>query len=176
MKGGRTRRNGSSSGKGSVSRHAHLGCHNASALEHYSKVASFGCRNIVLRKEKNQSYPAPQRKKIIIGSINNLSCKDESRLYRLVSQCKALKQSFTFIQETHMSGYDIVRFEDEEISKWSFIYSGFQNKAAAGVGIVLSPRAKLIEDKVWMEWRILATRLIVNGIKISAICGYSPTD
>ena len=46
--------------------------------------------------------------------------------------------------------------DDEEISKWRFLYSDFANKAAAGVGIVLSPQANLVEDEVWIEGRILA--------------------
>ena len=177
VKGARTRRNGSSSGKGSVSWHAHLGRYNASAKQHYRKVASLGSqrRHFKKGKELNLSFKSP-RKKIILGSINVRTCKEESMLFRTVHQCKALNQAFTFIQETHMPGYGTVKYDDAILNGWRFVYSGFQVKARAGVGIVLSPHAKLIEDKVWLEGRILSARIIVNGVKISAICGYSPTD
>ena len=177
VKGARTRRNGSSSGKGSVSWHAHLGRHSASAKQHYSEVSSSGCqrRHFKKGKESNLSF-MPKTKKISIGTINVNTCKDESMLFRTVKQCKALNQAFTFIQETHMSGCNTVEFEDDILKGWRFIYSGFPVKARAGVGIVLSPQVKLIEDKIWLEGRILSARLIGNGLRISAICGYSPTD
>ena len=41
---------------------------------------------------------------------------------------------------------------------------------------MMSPHVKLLEDNVYLEGRILATRLIVDGMKIAAICGYAPTD
>ena len=118
VKGARTKRKGSPSGTGSV-RHARLGRHNVSALQHYSEVASSRCKNYYFQKGKKPKLSCSPKKmkkiKMIIGSINTLTCKDESKLYRIVSQCKALKYSFTFIQETHMTGYGIVRFEDVEI-------------------------------------------------------------
>ena len=178
VKGARTRRNGSSSGKGSVSWHAHLGRQSASAKQHYSEVASSGCKvtHHFKKGKKSKLSCTPQKKKMIIGSINTLTCKDESHLYTIVSQCKSLKQSLTFIQETHMTGYNHIHFEDEEWLNWSFLNSGFESKAAAGVGIVLSPSAKLIEDEVFIEGRILVARVIVDGVKVAAICGYAPTD
>ena len=75
-----------------------------------------------------------------------------------------------------MTGYCNIHFEDEELLNWSFLNSGYQTKAAAGVGIVMSPCVKLIEDEVYMEGRIIAAKIVVNGTKIAAICAYAPTD
>ena len=87
-----------------------------------------------------------------------------------------LKQDFTFIQETHMTGTHTVHVQDENIIKWTFINSGSCREAAARVGTVLYPTAKLIESEVTLEGRILAARLIVKGTKITAICADAPTD
>ena len=45
------------------------------------------------------------------------------------------------------------------------------------VGIILSPEVKLIDivDNI-LDGRILLVRLILHGIKISAICAYAPTE
>ena len=66
--------------------------------------------------------------------------------------------------------------DDPSISKWTYINSGFKKKAAAGIGIILSPQAKLIDHEIWIEGRIISARIIVNGIKLNAISAYSPTD
>ena len=76
-----------------------------------------------------------------------------------------------------MTGLRTVHFKDDPlISKWTFINSGFKKKAAAGVGIVLSPQVKLIEKEIILEGRILTARIVLNGIKFYAIAAYSPTD
>ena len=60
---------------------------------------------------------------------------------------------------------------------WKFIYSGLKSKAKAGVGIVLSPEVKLIDiDDNIFDGRILLVRIILHGIKISALCAYAPTE
>ena len=49
-------------------------------------------------------------------------------------------------------------------------------KASAGVGIALSPDVKLIDIENILEGRILLTRVVLHGIKISAFCAYAPTE
>ena len=76
-----------------------------------------------------------------------------------------------------MTGCRTVHFEKDPLnSKWTYINSGFKKKAAAGVGIILSPQVKLIKSNIWIEGRILSARIILNGSKINAISAYSPTD
>ena len=56
---------------------------------------------------------------------------------------------------------------------WKFIYSGLKCKASAGVGIALSPDAKLVDyDDSIIEGRILLVHVILHGIRISAVCAY----
>ena len=49
-------------------------------------------------------------------------------------------------------------------------------KASEGVGIALSPVVELIDIDNILEGRILLTRIILHGIKISAFTAYAPTE
>ena len=82
------------------------------------------------------------------------------------------------MQETHIFGQKTIKFEnDEELSGWKFINAGLKSKASAGVGIVLSPEVKLIDnDNKILGGRILLMRIILHGIKLSAFCAYAPTE
>ena len=111
-----------------------------------------------------------------VGSINMLTLKDEMKVPQAILQCKYLNHDLTFIQETHMTGSDTIKFESGECKGWSLIYSGFKQKHAAGVGIAVSPNVKVVDIDNAMEGRILIVRAIVNGICISAISAYAPTE
>ena len=147
---------------------------------HYSKVASFGRPAINKRHEPNnvikQNIPKSTKNSLWFGTINTQTTKDELKLVQCVMQCKHLKQDISFFQETHMIGHNTIQFQDNELKGWRFIYSGFKKKAQAGVGIALSPGAKIIDIDVIMEGRILFVRTIVKGIRLSALCAYAPTE
>ena len=102
--------------------------------------------------------------------------KDPLKLAQCISQCKVLKHHITFMQETHIIGHKTTIFEDDELKGWTFINSGLKGKASAGVGIALSPDVKLEDIENIIEGRILLARIVLHGIKISAICAYAPTE
>jgi hypothetical protein len=140
---------------------------------HYSEVTSSG-------------WPKPKRYQthnnnafyhsILIGSINTTTMKDPIKLAQCISQCKFLKNDITFMQETHIIGHHTKKFNDNHLNGWTFINSGLKVKASAGVGIVLSPNVKLVDMEIILEGRILIARVILHGIKISAVCAYAPTE
>ena len=143
---------------------------------HYSVVASTGRSQIKRHRTNNKTQKFHRR--ISIGSINTTTTKDPMKLAQCILQCKFLKHSITFIQETHMCGKNTLDFEkNPELRGWKFIYSGMKSKANAGVGIALSPDVKLIDiDDNILDGRILLVRVILYGIKISAFCAYAPTE
>ena len=102
VNGAQTARKGPSSGKGYVRQQACLDRQSATAKQHYNEVASSGCSGYCLKKRPRTKKFCNSLPKTLIGSINTLTCKEESKLYRIFLQCKALKQSITFIQESHM--------------------------------------------------------------------------
>ena len=143
---------------------------------HYSEVDSSGWSGI--KSSRTRFNNIKHQQKICIGSINTTTLKDPMKLAQCISHCKFSKHSVTFIQETHIFGQHTIKFEnDGNLSGWTFINSGLKSKASAGVGIVLSPEVKLIDidDKI-LDGRILIVRIILHGIKISAICAYAPTE
>ena len=141
---------------------------------HYSEVASSGWSG---HSKRLQTPNQQMHHKICIGSINTNTIKDPMKLAQCVSQCKFLKQQITFIQETHIFGKSSCKFEDKELCGWTFHNSGLKGKARAGVGIVLSPDVKLIDiDDNILDGRILLVRIILFGVRISAICAYAPTE
>ena len=83
---------------------------------------------------------------------------------------------FSFVQETHRTGQHTIEFNDSLLNGWKFINSGFQNKSSAGVGLIISPQSEIIDINVVMEGRILVVKIIIKGIKLAAICAYSPTE
>ena len=106
--------------------------------------------------------------------------KDPMKLAQCIAECKFLKHSLTFFQETHIFGQKEIPFDnenDKELCGWTFINSGLKSKASAGVGIALSPDVKLIDiDNSILDGRILLVRIILHGIKISAFSAYAPTE
>ena len=102
------------------------------------------------------------------------------KLAQCIAECKFLKHSLTFFQETHIFGQKEIPFDnenDKELCGWTFINSGLKSKASAGVGIALSPDVKLIDiDNSILDGRILLVRIILHGIKISAFSAYAPTE
>ena len=103
VNGAHTLRDGPSSGTGCVGWQACLGRKTATAKQHYNEVASSGCSGYYFKKGKELKKFCNSPPKTLIGSINTLNCKDESKLYSIIQQCKALKQALTFIQKSHMS-------------------------------------------------------------------------
>ena len=141
---------------------------------HYSEVASSGWPG---NHKRLQTQNNIHHHKICIGSINTTTLKDPIKLGQCISQCKFLKHSITFVQETHIFGRQTTKFDDAELSGWMFINSGLKSKSSAGVGIILSPEIKLIDiDDNILDGRILLVRLVLHGIKISAFCAYAPTE
>ena len=135
---------------------------------HYSEVASSGRPQYKRQRTNNKTLKF--HRKISIGSINTTTMKDPMKLAQCILQCKFLKHSITFIQETHMCGKNSLKFkENPELSGWEFIYSGLKSKASAGVGIALAPDVQLVDiDDNILPGRILLVRVILYGIKISA--------
>ena len=144
---------------------------------HYSGVASPGWpKPKRLRTQNNNKF----QRNILIGSINTTTMKDPMKLAQCIAECKFLKHSLTFFQETHIFGQKEIPFDnenDKELCGWTFINSGLKSKASAGVGIALSPDVKLIDiDNSILDGRILLVRIILHGIKISAFSAYAPTE
>ena len=102
--------------------------------------------------------------------------KDPLKLAQCIHQCKFLKHHITFFQETHITGHKTTIFDDSDLNGWTFINSGMKCKASAGVGIALSPVVELIDIDNILEGRILLTRIVLHGIKISAFTAYAPTE
>ena len=110
--------------------------------------------------------------KLRFGTINCLTLKDDIKLAHVIETSQKLDHNITFVQETHIIGFDKFDYKDG----WTFINSGLKRKAASGVGMILSPGTKLLDMTPIIEGRILHTLIIVKGIKISAFCIYSPTN
>ena len=140
---------------------------------HYSEVASSGWSGT----KSSRTHNTKHHHNICIGSINTTTMKDPMKLAPCISQCKFLKHSITFVQETHNFGQNVTKFENNELSGWKFINSGLKSKASTGVGIVFSPEVKLVDiDDTIIDGRILLVRITLHGIKISAFCAYAPTE
>ena len=138
---------------------------------HYSEVASSGWSSHKRhRTRKKHLYD------ISIGSINTTTMKDPLKLAQCIHQCKTLNHHITFFQETHITGHSTTVFDDEVLKGWTFINSGMKCKASAGVGIALSPYVELVDIDNILEGRILLTRIVLHGIKISAFTAYAPTE
>ena len=80
------------------------------------------------------------------------------------------------MQETHIIGHQTTNFTDEHLNGWTFVNSGLKVKASAGVGIALSPNVKLEDVKNILDGRIILIRIILHGIKLSAICAYATAE
>ena len=138
---------------------------------HYNEVASSGWS-----RHKRHRTRYEHRYDICIGSINTTTMKDPLKLAQCIHQCKFLKHHITFFQETHITGHKTTIFDDSDLNGWTFINSGMKCKASAGVGIALSPVVELIDIDNILEGRILLTRIVLHGIKISAFTAYAPTE
>ena len=101
---------------------------------------------------------------------------DLLKLAKCISQCKVFKHHITFMQETHIIGHKTTIYDDDELKGWTFINSGLKGKASAGVGIALAPDVKLIDIENIIEGRILLARIVLHGIKITAVCAYAPPE
>ena len=143
---------------------------------HYSGVASPGWP----KPKRLRTHKIKRNHNILIGSINTTTMKDPMKLAQCISECKFLKHSITFFQETHIFGQKEIPFDDKndkELCGWTFINSGLKSKASAGVGIALCPDVELIDiDNNILDGRILLVRIILHGIKISAFSAYAPTE
>ena len=127
-------------------------------------------------RQKNSSSIISQSTKFRIGTINLQTAKDEIKLAEYVLHAKNLKHDVCLFQETHKIGEGEIEFNDPVLKGWRFIYSGFKAKAQAGVGIAIAPHVKT-EDIIPVEaGRILGIRVIINGMKLSIFCCYSPCD
>ena len=80
------------------------------------------------------------------------------------------------MQETHIIGHQTTNFTDEHLNGWTFVNSGLKVKASAGVGVALSPNVKLEDVENILDGIIMLIRIILHGIKLSAICAYAPTE
>ena len=99
---------------------------------HYSEVTSSGWSTRKTYRILNTKIHHNDR----IGSINH------ERAYKICTvytQCKFLEQNITFFQEAHIIGHNTSLLNDSELNGWTFINSGLNCKASAGVGIALSP-------------------------------------
>ena len=144
---------------------------------HYSEVASSGwSQKKRLRTQNHKNNSTKFHRTISIGSINTTTMKDPMKFAQCIAQCKALRHSLTFIQETHMIGNRTIPFKDSELCGWRFINSGLKGKAQDGVGIALSPDVELVDIDNILNGRILLVRCILYDIKISAFCAYAPTE
>ena len=127
-------------------------------------------------QRKNKNRKILQYTKLRIGTINLQTGKDELKFVECVLNAKHLNHDVCFFQETHRTGSGEIKFDDEMLKGWRVIYSGFKRKAQAGVAIVLAPHVQL-KDVVYVEaGRIIAARVIINGLKFSLVCCYAPTD
>ena len=101
--------------------------------------------------------------------------KDPMKFAQLIAQCKALRHSLTFIQETHMIGNRPYHLKTLNWCGWRFINSGLKDKAQYGVSIALSPDVELVDIDNILNGRILFVRCILYGVKISVflcLCFY----
>ena len=76
-----------------------------------------------------------------LGYINTRTMK----LAQCISQCIFLQNDITFMQETHITGYETITFHDTELKGWQFVNSGMKMKSRAGVGLALSPNVKIVD-------------------------------
>ena len=77
---------------------------------HYSEVTPSGWSG---HKKRLQTHNTKHHHKICIGSINTTTMKDPMKLAQCISQCKFLKHSITFVQETHIFGRHTTKFDDD---------------------------------------------------------------
>ena len=85
---------------------------------HYSEVASSGWSGHNKRLQTHNTKR--HHHNISIGSINTTTLKDPMKLAQCVSQCKFLKNSITFVQETHIFGQHTTKFDLRYI--WMDVY------------------------------------------------------
>ena len=77
---------------------------------HYSGVASSGWpKPKRLRTQNSNKF----QRNILIGSINTTTMKDPMKLAQCIAECKFLKHSLTFFQETHIFGQKEIPFDNE---------------------------------------------------------------
>ena len=129
---------------------------------HYSEVTSSGWpKSKRHRTQNNNNF----HHSIGLGSINTRTMKDPMKLAQCISQCKFLHNDITFMQETHITGFETITFHDTELKGWQFVNSGMKIKSRAGVGLALSPNVKIMDINNIIEGRILLVRL--NSIALN---------
>ena len=80
------------------------------------------------------------------------------------------------LQEVRHTSTGVLTFEDESLNGWQLIWSGHKRKRIHGVGILLAPHVKLVSHKEHLPARIVSATVIVNGMRLSILNVYAPTD
>ena len=90
----------------------------------------------------------------ITGSSINISGQNDWSVIDLAIYAKHQNQ------ETHKPGDNDFYIDHPQFKRWRFITSGFKKSKRAGVAILLSPRAVLLEVNRISDARILSTKVL----------------
>ena len=116
------------------------------------------------------NVPVKKDNEITIATINVRTLKDDIKLGSTFEVFQSLRHDILCMQETRRLGEGII---DQNGSR--FIWKGYKRKHEAGVGIIISQKAKLI-DILYVSERILTIYIVINGICMSITNCYAPTD
>ena len=113
---------------------------------------------------------------IRISTINVRTLQDDIKLATSVKAAEDLGFDILALQEVRRTSNGVLTFDDESIKGWQLVWSGHKCKRQHGVGILLAPHVKLVSHKEHLQARIVSATVIVNGMRLSILNVYSPTD
>ena len=129
-------------------------------------------------KARNSSSPQKFRIKRtkITGSSIKISGQNDWCVIDLAIYAKHQNQDFILIQETHKPGDNDFYIDHPQFKRWRFITSGFKKSKLAGVAILLSPRAVVLEVNRVSDARILSIKVNILGQQLLLTSRYAPDE
>ena len=112
----------------------------------------------------------------ITGSSINISGQNDWSVIDLAIYAKHQNQDFILIQETHKPGDNDFYIDHPQFKRWRFITSGFKKSKRAGVAILLSPRAFVLEVNRVSDARILSIKVNILGQQLLLTSCYAPDE
>ena len=106
--------------------------------------------NQFIKIKNTRSRLMQNKHKLKFGNINTTTCKTDEKLTQNILAVKNLGQEMCVFSETHRvtSGIEVLENWPVEsgLNGWKYIGTGNEKRAQSGVGVVLSPEFKVIEN------------------------------
>jgi exonuclease III len=146
----------------------------AKKISAVKKLVSFIMTNKEVNNLENTAlHTVPQKRynAITVGTINVRTLSNNIKLGQAFDVFNTLRHDVCMFQEIRRVGYGCIDGDNGQ----KFIWSGMARKKAAGVGIMISDRVKLVDTK-FISPRILQILVVMRNLRVAITCCYAPTD